>query len=258
MGVNQPLQDCLDSWKSAQDHPDIVHSLIQEELDAGFIAHVPGGVPQLKQLYSKTAIGKLGVVLAPGRSPRLVVDSSISMVTANTALPNHMLLPRISDVIQCAPEGMAIQQMTQLTLDVAKAHRRILVHPDDGGLLCFHANGELYRCITLNFGARASGWYWGRLAGIMVRSCHSLLAHGHALWQYVDDLLAWLDKSSSPLWASLIVVLLFILGVPMSALADTVDWIGWRISVSSWTVAVPQRSWPKLLTRLGQFRLPPA
>ena len=92
----------------------------------------------------------------------------------------------------------------------------------------------------------------------MVRSCHSLLAHGHALWQYVDDLLAWLDKSSSPLWASLIVVLLFILGVPMSALPDTVDWIGWRISISSWTVAVPQRSWPKLLTRLGQFRLPPA
>jgi hypothetical protein len=37
-----PLQDCLDSWKSAQDHPEIVQSLIQEELDAGFIAHVPG------------------------------------------------------------------------------------------------------------------------------------------------------------------------------------------------------------------------
>ena len=47
----------------------------------------------------------------------------------------------------------------------------------------------------------------------------------------VDDLLAWLDKSSSPLWASLIVVLLLILGVPMSwlkaALSDTIDWIGW-------------------------------
>jgi len=54
-------------------------------------------------------------------------------------------------------------------------------------------------------------WYWGRLAGIMVRCCHALLAHGHALWQYVDDLLAWWDKSSSPLWASLVVVLLLIL-----------------------------------------------
>ena len=48
----------------------------------------------------------------------------------------------------------------------------------------------------------------------MMRSCHSLLAHGHALWQYVDDLLAWLDKVSSPLWASLLVVLL--LNIPKS------------------------------------------
>jgi len=62
-----PLQDCLHSWKSAQDHPEIVQSLIHEELDAGFIAHVPGGVPQLKQMCAKTAIGKLGVVIAPGR-----------------------------------------------------------------------------------------------------------------------------------------------------------------------------------------------
>ena len=31
------------------------------------------------------------MVLAPGRSPRLVVDSSISIVTANTVLPNYML-----------------------------------------------------------------------------------------------------------------------------------------------------------------------
>ena len=118
--------------------------------------------------------------------------------------------------------------------------------------------GKLYRCITLNFGARASGWYWGRLAGIMVRSCHSLLAHGHALWQYVDDLLAWLDKVSSPLWASLLVVLLLILGVPMSwhkaALSDTVDWIGWRISVAYWTIEVPIEKMERITTQIKSIR----
>ena len=92
----------------------------------------------------------------------------------------------------------------------------------------------------------------------MVRSCHSLLAHGHALWQYVDDLLAWLDKSSSPLWASLIVVLLLILGVPMSwhkaALADTVDWIGWRISVSSWIVAAPPEKLAKIVDQIRSIQ----
>jgi hypothetical protein len=46
---------------------------------------------------------------------------------------------------------------------------------------CFHASGELYRYITLNLGARASGWYWGRVAGLMVRASHALLAHGRAL-----------------------------------------------------------------------------
>ena len=101
-----------------------------------------------------------------------------------------MLLPRIADVVACAPPQMAQEQVTQLTLDVSKAHRRILVAPEDGGMLCFHAQGILYRCITLNFGARTSGWYWGRIAGLMVRLCHPLLGHQHALWQYVDDLLS--------------------------------------------------------------------
>lgn len=40
----EPLLDCVDSWKSALDHPSVVAELIQEEFQAGFIAHVPGGI----------------------------------------------------------------------------------------------------------------------------------------------------------------------------------------------------------------------
>jgi hypothetical protein len=36
------------------------------------------------------------------------------------------------------------------------------------------------------------------------------------LWQYMDDLLAWFVRVSSPLWASLVVLLFLILGIPMS------------------------------------------
>ena len=125
----EPLVVCHDSWKSASDHPSIVKDLIQEELAAGFIALVPGGVPELQERCQGTAVGKPGVVIAEGRSPRLVVDSSISDVTSNTVIPNHMTLPRISDVIDCAPDTMARQQIVQLTLDVSKAHRRILIGP---------------------------------------------------------------------------------------------------------------------------------
>ena len=200
---------------------------------------------------------EIGVVIAEGRSPRLVLDSSISNVTSNTVIPNHMTFPRISDVIDCAPEIMARQQMIQLTLDVSKAHRRILIDPKDGGMLRFHANSKLYRCITLNFGARASGWYWGRVAGLMVRTSHALLAHGHALWQYVDDLLAWLDRISTHLWASLLVVLFLILGIPMSwhkaALDVEVGWIGWRISVLTWSISIPEEKLSKIVQQLQKM-----
>ena len=54
-------------------------------------------------------------------------------------------------------------------------------------LFCFHVKEELYQCRTLNFGARASGWYWGRVGGLMVRSAHALLDHHHAeVYPHVD------------------------------------------------------------------------
>lgn len=93
-----------------------------------------------------------------------------------------MMIPRISDVLHCTPSGMAKPQMIQLTLDVSKTNRRILIDPKNGGMLCF-ANGELYCRIALTFGVCTSGWYWGRVAGLMLRTSHVLLAHGHTLCQ---------------------------------------------------------------------------
>lgn len=235
-----PLQDCTSSWKSARDHHALVQELVQDEVQSGFVAHVPGGIQELKSKFKRAAVGKLGVVIAEGRAPRLVVDSSISNTTSDTVLPNHMLLPRINDVIRCTPTEMSRDQLIQLTLDVSKAHRRILIHPEDQGLLCFHVVDQLYRWLTLNLGARASGFYWSRVAGLMVRLGHSLLDYHHTLWQYVDDLLAWLDQQSAPLWSSALVILYMILGVPFSwhkaALAQQLTWIGWSICVRTWTV----------------------
>ena len=86
---------------------------------------------------------------------------------------------------------------------------------------------------------------------------HALLAHGHALWQYVDDLLAWLDRISSPLWASLLVVLFLILGIPMSwhkaALDVEVDWIGWRISVLTWSISIPEEKLSRIVQQLHKI-----
>ena len=241
---DEPLIECSSAWKSAIDHHDLVEELVAAEVADGFVAPVPGGLAALRQQFNQVAVGKLGVVLAEGKSPRLVVDSSVSNVTANTCIPNHMLLPKISDLMDSAPRDFSREQLIQLTLDVSKAHRRILIHPDDRGLLCFHVGDRLYQCLCLNFGAGASGWYCGRVAGLMVRTAHALLDHHHALWQYVDDLLVWMDRQTAPLWASALIILFLILGIPMSwhktALDTCLTWIGWNICLDTWTVQIPE------------------
>ena len=175
---DQDLLQCESSWKSALDQPDVVWQLLQEEIDAGFIERVPGGLEQLQAEHSHTAVGKLGLVCVDNRAPRLVVDSTVSGVTQNTSIPNRMLLPKISDVLQAAPTMSSDLELTAFTLDVSKAHRRIKIAPEDQGLLCFWYQDVLFKSLTLNFGARASGYFWSRVAGLMVRTFFFFLEFG--------------------------------------------------------------------------------
>ena len=254
---DQPLLHCESSWKSALDQPEVVWQLLQEEIDAGFIEEVPGGLAQLQKDHAHTAIGKLGLVCADNRAPRLVVDSTVSGVTQNTSIPNRMLLPKITDVLQAAPMHHSALQMTAFTLDVSKAHRRIKIATSDQGLLCFWYQGVLFKSLTLNFGARASGYFWSRVAGLMVRTFHHMLHVRHALFQYVDDLLVLLESTTSPIWIGILTITCQILGIPMSwhktDWGHSVTWIGWNINVSRWVVSITAGKRDKILSQINQL-----
>ena len=248
--VRLPLEHCESAWKSALDNPDVVHALLEDEVNAGWIREVPGGDAELRRLYQYTAVGKLGLVLAPGRPPRLVVDSSVSGVTSNTHLPNRSSNPSLMDVRRSVPVSDSLHRLLALVLDVAKAHRRMLIRPADRGLLCFRHAGRLYQSITLNFGARVSSFYWARCAGLLMRLLKRLLRVRHSSWIYVDDILALFDRVSAPLWASVAVVLLLCLRIPMSwhkgTLSPSVVWIGWQMDFECFTVRLD----PSKLSRL--------
>ena len=245
-----PLQHCESSWKSAIDHSEIVDELLLEELAQGWIAVVQGGDDELRSEFPVSAVGKLGVVLAEGRPPRLVVDSSVSGVTCHTVLPNRSCNPTLTDVFSSMPLSDSLERLVALVLDVAKAHRRILIRKQDRGLLCFRHKNVLYQCTTLNFGARVSSFYWARAAGLLVRLIHRLLRVRHSAKIYVDDLLCLLDSASAPVWASHVVVLLLLIKVPLSwhkcALSQRVVWIGWEIDLSIFTVRLDPQKFRRL------------
>ena len=232
-----------DEWEHAADHKACSASEcapLRWGRHTAWILEIPGGDAELRSRYKHTAVGKLGVVLAPGRPPRLVVDSSVSGVTSNTHLPNRSSNPCVMDVRKCIPLSDSLEQLVALVLDVAKAHRRILIRAADRGLLCFRHRGRLYQCLTLNFGARVSCFYWARAAGLLLRLMKRLVRVRHTGLIYVDDILSLLNRTSAPLWASVIVILLLCLRVPMSwhkcALGPSAVWIGWQMDFDCFTV----------------------
>ena len=154
------------------------------------------------------------------------------------------------------PLSDSLERLVALVLDVAKAHRRILIRKQDRGLLCFRHKNVLYQCTTLNFGARVSSFYWARAAGLLVRLIHRLLRVRHSAKIYVDDLLCLLDSASAPVWASHVVVLLLLIKVPLSwhkcAFSQRVVWIGWEIDLTIFTVRLDPQKFRRLCDLLRQ------
>ena len=103
---SQPYQDfltlemCEGNWSAAEAKPPIVQALIDKEIEAGWVCKIPGGRKEAQERWpSATAIGKLlNLVEAPGKDPRLVLDSTVCQVNTNCSLPEAVQLPTVSDV----------------------------------------------------------------------------------------------------------------------------------------------------------------
>ena len=83
-----------------------------------------------------------------------------------------------------------------------------------------------------------------------------MLYISHSALIYVDDVFALLERSSAPLSASIIVILLQVLCVPMSwhkaSLSPTVVWIGWSFDLDTFTVALDPPKLMRLLRLLSE------
>ena len=196
-------------------------------------------------------------MVAEGRSPRLVVDSSISGVTAASKIPNRIQNPRIADVEACAPSCLGAEPWLAVALDVRKAHRLMKIARCDQALLAFSFEGRFFTSKTLNFGARASAFWWARLAGTLLRLSHKIVWVSHLLWGYVDDFLGGFRGSTAPISASLWVLLFLVLGVPLSWHKATWGpvsvWIGWEIDLQSWACELPLAKVSKIVDQLEEL-----
>ena len=251
------LQVCEANWKGAEEDPTLTWSLIQDELDNGWISEVPGGVTEARMKWDNIAVGKLNVVHSSGRKPRLVLDSSCCGVNHRCALPETMILPTIDDVRASFDPDEVGNSWAGLSLDIQAAHKQIRLLPSEQGLVLFSFQGRLFHYNVAHFGGRFSAFWWSRLGALLLRLLHRFLHQTHRAWLYVDDLLLMAPHTSIAeiVWST--VVFLMIVGTPISwkkaQVGQQLTWIGWDINLVHLTVRLTTDKVKKLITTIAEI-----
>ena len=89
----------LEPWGSAESDPTLVRELLQKDLDAGYLVPLPGGGEEaLRRWGANVAARKFGLVVAPGRKPRLIGDGSVSGANGRCRIEEKVRLPGFESI----------------------------------------------------------------------------------------------------------------------------------------------------------------
>ena len=92
-------------------------------------------------------------------------------------------------------------------MDVAKAFKRIAIHPNQRHKCAIRINNKVFIPKVLLFGLSASGYWWARLASVLHRIMHKLIDPYHCGLVFVDDSLWLVNEKYGKFYAVLLVTI---------------------------------------------------
>ena len=239
-----PLSAHHSNWQSADDDIALTRSLVQQEIDKGWVFEFDGTLQDAQRQFPLgVALGKLGIAHSDGRAPRLVLDQTICGLNGRCHIPERSTLPSVKDVLRTFPVRNFSGDHMGFSLDIKAAHKRIVIPEEEHGLLGFTLQGKLYFYRVAPFGATFSAAWWSRLGGWMLRFFHFLIWWAHVALLYVDDFLFFQSLFSMPLSATMICIMSQLTNIPVSwqkcELAFSIQWTGWKIHLRSGFIEIP-------------------
>lgn len=157
---------CGQNHASAEREPERVQRLVQQEIEAGYMVRVEGGLSALQQRFKENAlaIGKLGVVEQAGKDDRLIGDSKASQASPSAKFSERTELPSLYHFgAALRRTGASHEDWCLFSIDVKGAHKSIRTAPEDVGFATFQLQGDYYIYLVNHFGAA-----WSPIGG---RAC---------------------------------------------------------------------------------------
>ena len=176
----------------------------------------------------------------------------------DVGVPERSTLPTCKDILRTFPIREFQGDHMAFELDIKAAHKRIVLHEDEQGLVGFTLNEKLYFYRVTPFGAVFSAHWWARLGGFLLRIFHRLIWWAHTGLLYVDDYFFTQCSDMMPVSATLICLLCQICRIPISwgkcELGGTIQWIGWTFHITAGYIEIPQRKLSKLLAYILEMK----
>ena len=193
-----------------------------------------------KNWPSGTAVGKLNIVFAEGKEPRLVLDSTICGVNPRCHLPERVALPMASDI------RLATQASDH------HGYKQVKVREEDHGLLLFQHNDKLCYYRVCHFGGRFSAYWWQHVGAFLLHQVHHILSlMPHKAWLYVDDLLSAIDG------LALLIIFMQVINAPISwkkaQCQACITWCGWDVNFDYDTIQLTKGKISKLQEQIAEL-----
>ena len=129
------LAVCFGNWNGVEDFPALLQSLVQEEMDKGYLGEVASLAYAQQRCTDRVAVGRMNVVQAPGKAPRLLVDSSVCGTNGTCYVPESYQLPLLECIRFSSPMRECSSVIGGFSLDIRAAHKTVRVRERDRGLL---------------------------------------------------------------------------------------------------------------------------
>lgn len=121
-------------WRSASDDLPLAKQLLQKDIDAGALMHLPGGEPEARARWGeKCAAGKLDLVKVPGKKPRLIGDATVSGANGRCSILEKVRLPTLCSVQRLVSAASPKQRWSAFSFDIRGAHKLIRVRQEEQG-----------------------------------------------------------------------------------------------------------------------------
>ena len=131
----QSLGICHGNWSYAEADLPTLHALVEEEVANGWLLELDSLEAAQERFGDKLAIGKMSIVKAERKKPRLVVDSTVCGTNPSCTIPETYTLPGVDDVRESFPLRLHSGMCAGFAFDIKSAHKTVRVRDSDQGLL---------------------------------------------------------------------------------------------------------------------------